>query len=292
MERGHLLDALALLAEQDPLINVRQDDAHDEISISLYGEVQKEVIQATLAGDYGLDVVFQEATTLCVERPIGVGEAGELLYAKTKANVTGKSSPLSSNPFLATLGLRVEPAPVDSGIQFDLDVDVRLVPVYVYKTVDMFKRMMEQYVREALRDGLDGWPVTDCVVTLTDCGYRAPGTTAADFRKLTPVVLAAALERAGTQVCAPILRVRVETSASTTSAVLGALTALGARSPTPSQVGETTVIEAALPAARFPELQRELPSVSGGEGVAESTFAGYEPVPGEGPRRRRITPGS
>ena len=43
-EQGSLRAALAQLAEQDPLIDVRQDDARHEISVSLYGEVQKEVI--------------------------------------------------------------------------------------------------------------------------------------------------------------------------------------------------------------------------------------------------------
>src|SRR5262249_50282225 len=46
---GALRVALTQLAEQDPLINVRQDDIRHEISVSLYGEVQKEVIEATLA---------------------------------------------------------------------------------------------------------------------------------------------------------------------------------------------------------------------------------------------------
>ena len=46
-DRAKLSAALRQLAEQDPLINVRQ--ARDETSVSLYGEVQKEVIQATLA---------------------------------------------------------------------------------------------------------------------------------------------------------------------------------------------------------------------------------------------------
>src|SRR5262249_30005028 len=135
-DRRKLLDALSELAEQDPLINVRQDDVHDEISVSLYGEVQMEVIESTLAADYGLGVVFREATTICVERPVAAGDAGEVLYARTKTNVTGKSSPLSTNPFPATLGLRVEPAHVGSGVRFELDVDVRLVPLYIYKTVD------------------------------------------------------------------------------------------------------------------------------------------------------------
>jgi ribosomal protection tetracycline resistance protein len=289
-DRVQLLDALAELAEQDPLINVRQDDVHDEISVSLYGEVQQEVIQATLAGDYGIDVVFRAVTTICVERPVGVGEAGEVLFAKTKTNVTGKSSPTSSNPFLATLGLRVEPAPTGSGVAFRVDVDVRLLPVYIYKTVDMFKRLMAHYVQEAFREGLHGWQVTDCVVTLVDCGYRAPGSTASDFRKLTPLVLFAALERAGTQVCEPVVRARVETPASTTSAVLGALMARGCDSPTLTQVGELTIIDVALTAAQLSGLQRELPSRSGGEGITESTFAGYEPVHGEAPKRRRVLP--
>ena len=89
--------ALAQLAEQDPLIDVRQDDDRGELSVSLYGEVQKEVIQATLADDFGIDVAFRETTPIYVERPSGTGEAVEVLHAE-------------SNPFNATIGLRVEPA--------------------------------------------------------------------------------------------------------------------------------------------------------------------------------------
>ena len=48
---------------------------------------------------------------------------------------------------------------------------------------------MEAYVREALTEGLAGWQVTDCRVTMTDCGYASPVTTAADFRRLTQLVL-------------------------------------------------------------------------------------------------------
>jgi ribosomal protection tetracycline resistance protein len=65
--------ALAQLAEQGPLINVRQDDARQEISVSFYGEVQKEVVQATLAGEYGIGVEFRETTVIYVERPTGTG---------------------------------------------------------------------------------------------------------------------------------------------------------------------------------------------------------------------------
>jgi ribosomal protection tetracycline resistance protein len=288
-DRDQLRVALAELAEQDPLINVRQDDSRREISVSLYGEVQKEVIQATLAGEYGLDVTFRETTQIHIERPVGTGEAVEVLYAKTKSNVTGKSSPFSSNPFVATLGLRVDPAPPGSGIEFRLDVDGRLVPIYIFKTFATFHDHMEEYVRETLHEGLSGWQVTDCTVTMTDCGYRAPGTTAGDFRRLTPVVLMRALEHARTGVCEPIVRVNLELPTTTIGGVMAALARFGAAVEAPSLQTSLSTIEALLPSARAQALQHELPGLTGGEGVLDSTFAGYQSVSGEQPTRRRTT---
>jgi len=100
-EAARLHQALTELAEQDPLINVRTIGA--EIAVSLYGEVQKEVIEATLADEYGLRVAFRETTTICIEQVVGSGEA-----------VTSKDA--EDNPFLAGVGLRIEPGPSGSGI--------------------------------------------------------------------------------------------------------------------------------------------------------------------------------
>ena len=187
-EQGSLRAALSQLAEQDPLIDVRQDDARHEIAVSLYGEVQKEVIQATLERDYGIGADFRETTVVCIERPARVGEADEVIRAKTHTNITGRSSPLSTNPFLATLGLRIEPATIGSGIAFRHDVEPRYIPLYLFKTVDTMAAQMEAYVRETLVEGLAGWQVTDCRVTMTDIGYASPATSAADYRRLTQLV--------------------------------------------------------------------------------------------------------
>jgi ribosomal protection tetracycline resistance protein len=135
-DRGRLHLALTQLAEQDPLIGLRPDGG--ELSLSLYGEVEKEVVQATLADDFGL-----------AERLDGTGRA---------------EATIGANPFLA---------------------------------------------------GVHGWPVPDCVVTLTSSGYyprqshshgtfdKSMSSTAGDFRNLTPLVLATALRRAGTSVHEP-----------------------------------------------------------------------------------------
>jgi len=280
-DRARLRIALAQLAEQDPLINVRQDDTRQEISVWLYGEVQKEVIQATLANEFGLDVTFRETTPIYIERPIGTGEAVEILHAET-------------NPFLATIGLSVDPAPDGSGIDFRLQVDPRTVPLYLYKTVESFTEHMSQYVRQTLREGLFGWQVTDCIVTMTKCTYsvpdgppsrRGPLSTAADFRKLTPLVLMQALERARTAVCEPILRVSIETPPDSVGAVLASVARLGGVLEPPSLLGDLSTIETVMPAARADDLQRQLPALTRGEGVLESDFGGYQPVSGTAPIR-------
>ena len=285
VDRVALRVALDQLAEQDPLINVRQDDTRQDISVSLYGEVQKEVIQATLANDFGLDVTFRETTTIYIERPVGTGAAVEVLQAET-------------HPFSATIGLRIQPAAPGSGMQFRLDVDARLTPMHIYKTRDRFVEAMTRYTRRTLQEGLFGWQVTDCAVTMTECGYYAsdgptkpsgntPRTTAADFRKLTPVVLMLALERARTVVCEPIMRVDIELSTDAVGAMLAAVSRLGGVVGTPSPRGNLSVIEALLPASRAQDLRRQLPGLTGGEGVVETSFGGYQRVRGAPPTRRR-----
>jgi ribosomal protection tetracycline resistance protein len=284
-DKARLRVALAQLAEQDPLINVRQDDSRQELSVSLYGEVQKEVIQSTLANDFGLDVTFRETTPIYIERPIGIGEAVEILHAE-------------SNPFLATVGLRIDPAPNGSGIDFRLQVNPRTLPLYLYKTAESFTEHMGQYVRQTLQEGIFGWQVTDCIVTMTKCTYsvpdgppsrRGPLSTAADFRKLTPIVVMRALEEAGPVVCEPIVRLNLEIPMDTIGAVMPALARLGAAVETPSLQGRLCTIETVLSAARAHDLQRRLPGLTRGEGVLESSFEGYEPVSGDQPTRRRTT---
>ncbi len=74
-DKRAVFDALADLAEQDPLIDLRQDDARQELFLSLYGEVQKEIIALTLAGEYGLEIEYRPTTPVCIERPIRAGSA-------------------------------------------------------------------------------------------------------------------------------------------------------------------------------------------------------------------------
>jgi ribosomal protection tetracycline resistance protein len=274
-DRQRLRVALAQLAEQDPLIDVRRDER--EIAVSLYGEVQKEVIQATLADDFGIDVAFRETTTIYIERPVGAGAAVEI-GAK------------GDNPFLATVGLRIDPAPIGTGVQFRLEVELGSMPFAFFKAV-------EDTVRDTLQQGLYGWQVTDCTVAMTHSGYwprngahgfdKSVSSTGADFRSLTPLVLMSALQRAGTEVHEPMHRFQLEIPADALGPVLPVVAALGGVPAAPAVRGSTCAIDGEIPAVRVHELRRRLPSLTRGEGLLESAFDGYQPVRGTIPTRPR-----
>jgi ribosomal protection tetracycline resistance protein len=278
-DRGALRAALTQLAEQDPLIDVRQDDVRQELSVSLYGEVQKEVIQATLAADYSLDVGFRETTTICIERPAGVGEAVQRLREDT-------------NPFLAGVGLRIEPGRPGSGVTFQLEVELGSMPY-------AFFRAVEDTLRETLHEGLYGWEVVDCAVTMTHSGYfprqshahqgfaKSMSSTGADFRGLTPLVVMEALRVAGTTVYEPIHRFRLEAPADVVGPLLPALARLGAVAGIPDVRGSSCTIEGDIAAAHVHELRQQLPGLTKGEGVLECAFHRYEPVTGRAPTRPR-----
>jgi len=278
-DKGALHVALTQLAEQDPLINLRQDEIRQEMFVSLYGEVQKEVVQATLANDYGIDVSFRATTTICIERPVGSGAADETIGEEP-------------NPFLATVGLRIEPAPIDTGVRFRLEVELGSLPFSFVKAV-------EETVNETLQQGIYGWRVTDCTVTMTHSGYwarqshahavfdKSMSSTAGDFRNLTPLVLMSALRQAGTRVYEPMHRFQLDVPADTLGPVLPVLARLRAVPRTPALRGSSYLLEGEIPAARVHELQQQLPALTRGEGVLESAFDHHQPVSGTIPTRPR-----
>jgi ribosomal protection tetracycline resistance protein len=274
-DRPALHAALTQLAEQDPLINLRQDDIGHELRVSLYGEVQKEVIQATLAAEFGLQVEFRESTTICVERVLSSGAAVERMDC-------------GGNPFRATVGLRIEPGPAGAGTSFRLAVELGSMPLAFIKAV-------EETARETLRQGLHGWEVIDCVVTLTHTGFVPPppygwskwSSSAGDFRNLTPLVLMSALRQAGTVVCEPVSGFRLEVPADCLPPVLTALGRLRAGLQAPEVAGDSCVVAGEIPAGQVDPLQRQLPGLTRGEGTLEAEFSRYQPVRGAPPARPR-----
>jgi len=258
--------ALAQLSDQDPLINLRTNEDATEMYVSLYGEVQKEVIQVTLAADFGLDAVFEESTIIYAERLLGTGSGIEIIFKEP-------------NPFLATIGLRVEPRPQGAGNSFTLEVDVGQMPASFYRAV-------EETVFDTLKEGIFGWQIIDCHVAMTAARQSSPATTAADFRKLTPLVLATALTSAQTVVCEPVDRFHLEVPTATLTGILTLLAKSGASTTESVIAAGTARLEGTAASAMIQGIQKQLPGLSSGTGILDHSFDHYAPTAGP-PRLRQ-----
>jgi ribosomal protection tetracycline resistance protein len=261
-----LRSALEILADQDPLISLRQRNLEGEISVHLYGEVQKEVIADTLAHEFGVEVTFGPSQTICIERPTGIGEAFEVMGD-------------GSNPFAATVGFRVEPGAGGSGITYSRELGS--LPLAFYRAI-------EETVYDVITQGLFGWNLTDAAITLTHTGYSSPVTVAADFRMLTPLVIMNALERAGTEVCEPIDLLELEIPEDTFSPVCSALIASRATITSSYRIAEMHFISCEIPSAELRSAEQQLPGLTRGDAGWTTSFAGYRPVSGDAPVRERV----
>jgi ribosomal protection tetracycline resistance protein len=266
-EQDHqLYQALLELAEEDPLIYVLRDDVHQSIYLRIFGEVQKEVIESMLKEHYGLNVRFGETSTVCIEKPRGIGQAIEIMGAE-------------DNPFVATVGFRVEPGPAGSGVSYKFTPGA--LPLAFYRAI-------EETVRATLAQGLYGWELTDIVVTLTHTGYASPVTTASDFRNLVPLVLMQALSQAGADVYEPINQFELSVPAHSISTAMSKLSQLRAVYEQPILRNDTFLVTGTLPVATTEEFRKELPSFTEGEGVFMAQAAGFRKKEGEWPTRKRM----
>ncbi|MFF4345831.1 tetracycline resistance ribosomal protection protein Otr(A) [Streptomyces sp. NPDC001530] len=249
-----LRSALLTLADQDPLMHARPD-ASGSTALLLYGEVQKEVLAATLAQDFGIEADFEPSTVRFLERPEGTGEAHEEIQRHGHIG------------FWATVGLRVEPGPRGSGGVFTYETELGALP-------RAFHQAIEDTVHATLLTGPHGWPVTDYRVTLVRSGFAAPISTAGDFRGLTPIVLRRALERAGTRVYEPYHAFEVELPLDALAPVTAQLASCGADFKETTGGRTAWLVTGELPARHVRDVELRLPGLTHGEGVWWSRVSG------------------
>ena len=205
-----------------------------------------------------------------------------------------RSCDTDANPFLATVGLRVEPAPVGSR---------RASSGWRSSSARCRSRSSRRSRRpctETLRQGLHGWQVTDCVVTMTHSGYwprqshahatfdKSMSSTAGDFRNLTPLVLMDALQAGRHQRCTSRCTASGWRSRPTRSAPCCPCWRGCAPCRRPRRcAGRRACWRARSRRPGCTSCEQQLPALTRGEGVLECAFDRYQPVRGAVPDRPR-----
>ncbi|EOI4440627.1 GTP-binding protein, partial [Campylobacter jejuni] len=143
-QREALLNALAEIADTDPLLHFDIDTVTHEIMLSFLGNVQMEVICAILEEKYHVEAEIKEPTVIYMERPL----------RKAEYTIHIEVPP---NPFWASVGLSIEPLPIGSGVQYESRVSLG----YLNQS---FQNAVMEGVLYGCEQGLYGWKVTDCKI--------------------------------------------------------------------------------------------------------------------------------
>lgn len=255
-DRSRLIQALFELTEEDPLLHCGIDKYTEEITLWLFGEVQREVVKALLEERYHLLVQFGELRTIFKERPKKAAEA--VIHMQ-----------VPPNPYWASVGLSIEPLPLGSGFIFESEVSYG----YLNKS---FQWAVRDGVKSACEQGLLGWEVTDLKVCFTYGFYFSPVSTPSDFRHLSPLVFEKALREAETELLEPFLTFELRIPKEHSSRIMYDLQQMRASVDQIDTRNNETILYGKIPVETSKSYQIQLISYTNGKGLFLTEPWGYD----------------
>ncbi|WP_421431940.1 tetracycline resistance ribosomal protection mosaic protein Tet(O/W/32/O) [Streptococcus suis] len=260
-QREALLNALAEIADTDPLLHFDIDTVTHEIMLSFLGKVQLEVICSLLEEKYHVGVAMKEPSVIYLERPL----------RKAEYTIHIEVPP---NPFWASVGLSIEPLPIGSGVQYESRVSLG----YLNQS---FQNAVMEGVLYGCEQGLYGWKVTDCKICFEYGLYYSPVSTPADFRLLSPIVLEQALKKAGTELLEPYLHFEIYAPQEYLSRAYHDAPRYCADIVSTQIKNDEVILKGEIPARCIQEYRNDLTNFTNGQGVCLTELKGYQPAIGK-----------
>ena len=267
-----LLTAVRELAEEDPLLQCEWEPDERELTVSIMGEVQIEVLRHLLAARYGIQAEFSPPSVIYKETVCRPG-IGYERYTMPK-------------PCWAVIELSFEPLAAGSGYVFESTVQKSQIP-------QRYQNHIETALPEAMKQGLCGWEVTDVKITLSGGGWHHIHTHPLDFFLATPLAFMNGMVNCGSQLLEPFLRLEIEMPEDVSGRLIGEIINMRGEIVSSVTAGGRTGLEACVPLAEAMDFSARVSSLSSGKAHYSSRFDGYRPCPlelGKTAKRRGVDP--
>ncbi len=250
-----LIEAVQLLSEEDPLLDMEWFKESREINIKIMGVIQLEVLASIFRERFALEVEFSRPSVIYRETPAGKGE-GSVRYTMPK-------------PCWAVLRFQIEPGPLGSGVDYSSQVRKDII-------LPKYQKQVEDTLPDALEQGLHGWQVTDLKIRLIDGEYHVEHTHPPDFTVATPMGIMDGLNNTGTLLLEPMLDFTISVPEKIGGSVLNQLVNMRATVAETEIKGKKIIITGQIPLATSMDYPIKLSSLSGGRGIMETGFSGYQ----------------
>ncbi|MBX4265945.1 elongation factor G [Clostridium estertheticum] len=263
-----LVEALTILQEEDPLLNMEWIKEKKEIHLRIMGKIQIEYIEDILMERFNVQVTFGPPSVIYRETPITSGY-GESRYTMPK-------------PCWAIVEFLIEPLPKGSGLIYESKVRTENVKI-------KYQREIEDNLDKILSQGIYGWPVTDLKITFTNGEDHVMHSRSGDFAASSAMGIMRGLREIGTTLLEPIINFRITVPENVGGRVLNDIIKMRGSFETPFIHNDTFTIEGKMPVSTSLEYPSDLSKIASGKAIITTGFSGYEPCSLEiGATRERI----
>ena len=271
-DRQRLSEALFEMNLEDGQLDFAIDEK-SQITIKLFGEIQKEFIATQLRDKYGIEAKFSETRTIFKETPIG----------------TGKSDP-------GFLEFRVEPLPRGTGVRYEYN---RAVGITGGLTRQMHAAVEESALASLMpgallvadsvagegvpfAPGAHGFEVVDIRVIFEACNMPGgPRPSAGEFGGDAPWALKRAICDAGTQILEPIYYYEIVVHAQVCGKTASEISNHCGSVASIEDNGAYVKLSGKLPARMHQEFLRAFQPLTKNMGTFDTIRVEYEPYDGQ-----------
>ena len=255
-EPAHVfLPKIREISEEIPELSVKYSEEKKEITISLMGEVQTEVLKHLIKERYNVDIGFGEGHTLYKET------IAETVYG------VGHFEPLRH---YAEVELRLEPAERGSGLSFASEVsedELRL----------NYQRLILSHLEEKEYKGvLTGSPITDMKITLVAGRAHLKHTEGGDFRQATYRAVRQGLMQACSVLLEPVYEFKLEVPEEAIGRAMTDIGKMNGSFSSSENISGKAVLIGKVPVSEVKNYALELRAYTKGEGILTLTPSDYE----------------
>ncbi len=250
-----MLRALRIMEDEDPTLAVSYNEQTREISLSLMGEVQGEIVKRILSERFGIEPEFGE---------------GKIAYRETIAEPVEGAGHFEPLRHYAEVHLRLEPLPRGSGLEFASECSLDQLG-------RNWQRLILTHLKERVHKGtLTCSPITDMRIVLTAGRAHLKHTEGGDFRQATYRAVRQGLRYAESILLEPYYSFRLEIPAVNTGRALTDLDKMGATVSPPETDGENSVLTGRAPVSAFRSYHTDVAAYSKGLGRLFTEADGYD----------------
>jgi len=263
-DRDKLGETLAKMSREDPTFRWKMDDETGQMIVSGMGELHLDIIKSRMLREYSVDAQFGEP---------------KVAYKETmKQAVTVESRFIrqtGGHGQYAVVEIAFEPAPEIMGVEFINKIRGGAVPVEYIPAVE------EGIVTSAQAGGVTGYPVVGVRATLLDGKWHPVDSSEMAFNAAGSMALREAMEKSGTVLLEPIMKLEVRVPEEYLGDVINDLSSRQAEITEMDAKGKLRVVHSLAPLRNMFGYASRLRSVTQGRGTYTMEPARYAPAPPE-----------